>query len=180
MPTTSFSNTSKDTLSTACTSPSSLGKATNRFRTESTASTGTSAGRSGSTDCSSSTGTSPLTLTPYRSPDGLGVEGVAQAVADEVHAHHGDEDGEAREVQEVRLRRADVALGVGQHAPPRRRRRLHAETEERQRGLRDDGGGDGERGVDQDGPDGVGDEVAHDDALVRRARRPGRLDVLLL
>src|SRR5438270_11924562 len=152
MPTTSFSNTSKDTLSTACTSPSSLGKATNRFRTESTASTGTSAGRSGSTDCSSSTGTS-LLLTrvpahPRGRVDGLRVEGVAQAVADEVHAHDGEEDGEAREVQEVRLRRTDVALGVGQHAPPRRRRGLHAETEERQRGLGDDGGGDGERDVD--------------------------------
>ncbi len=45
-------------------------------------------------------------------------------------------------VEQVRLRGADVALGVREHAAPRRLRRLHAEAEERQRRLGDDRGGD--------------------------------------
>ena len=68
------------------------------------------------------------------------------------------------------MRGADVALGVGEHVPPRRLRRLHAEAQERQRRLGDDRGRDGERRVHHDRADDVRDDVPDDDP--RTATRP--------
>ena len=48
---------------------------------------------------------------------GRGIEGVAQAVADGVDSQHGDEDGQAREVDEVRAGSADGSLGLANMLP---------------------------------------------------------------
>ena len=53
----------------------------------------------------------------------LRVEGLAQAVADQVEAEHGDDDRRARDQGEER-RGLEVARRVGQHRPPLRRRRI--------------------------------------------------------
>ena len=65
------------------------------------------------------------------------IERVAQTVADEVDREHGEEDGEPGEHGEPPLV-FEVADRVGQQVAPARRRRLDAETEERQRGLDED------------------------------------------
>ena len=52
---------------------------------------------------------------------GRGIEGVAQAVADGVDSQHGDEDGQAREVDEVRAGSADGSLGLANMLPKNRR-----------------------------------------------------------
>ena len=70
----------------------------------------------------------------------LGVERVAQAVAEQVEGQHGDQDGEAREGHHPPGAQHELAR-VGQHRAPFRRRRLGAEAEEAQcRGVEDRGG----------------------------------------
>src|SRR4051794_20314781 len=148
MPTVSFSSMSKVSESTARTSPSSVGKLTERSRTESSGplvapfvdSTTRPAGSMGLR----SAGTSVALA--------LGIEGVAQTVADEVHCQYREQDHDSGRIQKVRLRGPDVALGVGQHVPPRRLRWLHAEAQERQRRLGDDGGRNPEGDVEHDRP----------------------------
>ena len=64
--------------------------------------------------------------------------------------------------------------------PERRRRRLNAEAEERERGLEEDGGRDQERHGDDDRPHGAREHVPEHDAHVSRTRGLRRLDELLL
>src|SRR5262245_16687476 len=77
------------------------------------------------------------------------IERVPKAVAEEVEAQHGDEDGEPREEREPRvgLDERDVGLEI---PPPARRGRLRAQPQERERGFDDDGGRDSERGGHDD------------------------------
>src|SRR5438132_5026721 len=149
MPRTSFSKTSKDTPSTALTTPSSVGKWTERSRTESTgspAAVGDEVSFSRSTK--GSTGRSP-------SVDGLWVKGVAEAVPEVVDGEDGEQDRQPREVDEVGRRGPDRAFGLGEHVPPRHRGRLDAEGEERERGLGDEGQAQHQGGVHGEVPDGV-------------------------
>src|SRR5712691_8697872 len=73
-------------------------------------------------------------LTSPRQPR---VEGVADGVAHEVEADHGDEEGDARAEDDPRGLLEIAAAGVD-HAAPRGLRRLDAEAEERQRGFGQD------------------------------------------
>src|SRR5262245_7111899 len=68
------------------------------------------------------------------------VEGVAQAVAEVADAEHGQEDRGAGEQRPVRGE-VEVVLGVEEDPAPRGDVGREAQPEERQRGLRDDGGG---------------------------------------
>src|SRR4051812_15641210 len=102
--------TEKETPSTAFTRPSSVGKLTCRSLT--------------SRSCSG-TGNSALRLRALL----LRVERVAQAISEEVHAEHDDQDREAGEPHQPRGHE-HLALRRVQQVPPRRRRRLDSETEE--------------------------------------------------
>src|SRR5687768_12052054 len=62
------------------------------------------------------------------------IEGVDQTVAEEVEAHHREHDRGTGEDRQV-IGQAEVAAAGSQHRAPRRRRRLHAESEERKRRL---------------------------------------------
>src|SRR5438045_7074527 len=78
-----------------------------------------------------------------------GVEGVADGVADEVQAEDGDEEGAAGAKHDPGRLLEIAAAGVD-HAAPGWLGRLHAEPEERERRLGQDGEGDAERGLDDD------------------------------
>src|SRR6185369_12474932 len=69
------------------------------------------------------------------------IERVAQAVAEEVEAEHGDEDGQAGEQRQPHVGLDERHVGF-QVPAPARRRRLSAQAQERQRRLHDDRGGD--------------------------------------
>src|SRR5262245_39047773 len=80
------------------------------------------------------------------------VEGIAQAVADEIEGERKDEDrGTGYEHQPGRAQK--VGLALEDHHAPGRGRRLDAAAEEGQHGFEEDGGGDAERRVDGDGRD---------------------------
>ena len=109
----------------------------------------------------------------------LRVERVLQSVADEVEREHGQHEGRARE-DHVPPGSLEVGRGVGDHLAPARGRRLDADPEERQGGLEEDVLGQDERRVDDDRGHEVGEDLAEDDAPVRRAERARGLDELLL
>src|SRR5262249_28968555 len=77
----------------------------------------------------------------------LRIEDVAQPVAEHVE---GQDDREYRQARIERHpgRLGQIALGRVQHAAPRRRRRLLAQTQERQARLGDDRGGDRQARLD--------------------------------
>src|SRR5262245_11305785 len=154
MPSVSPGKTSYEMSSTACTMPSSVLNSTTRFRID----------RIGS---SSGTNSSLLRI-----------ERVPQAVADEVDADDDEDEHEAREHGQPPFLR--VVLAVDDQDPERRRRRLDAEAEERERRLCEDRSGDGERCVYDHGAERVREDMPEHDPHVARAARPRRLDVLLL
>ena len=85
------------------------------------------------------------------------------------------EDGRPRRVAQL----IEVA-SVGDHRAPARRRRLHAEPEERQRRFGHDRRRDAERGRDEHRRDDARQHVLQHDADVARAERLGRLHELEL
>src|SRR3954453_3065914 len=107
------------------------------------------------------------------------VEGVLQAVPDEVEREHREEQREAGEEHEPP---GDVedAGGFRDHRAPRGLGRLHADAEEREGGLEEDVRRDQNRRVDDDRRDEVREDLPEDDAHVGRAERSRRLDELLL
>src|SRR5262249_49320008 len=62
------------------------------------------------------------------------VESVADAIAEEREREHGDRDGDRRKHAEMPVR-ADVLLAFADHLSPRRRGRVDADADERQRRL---------------------------------------------
>ena len=74
----------------------------------------------------------------------LRVERVAQAVAEQVEAEHGEGDREPRKHCEPR-RQIEPGLRVRQHPSPRDQRRLGAEAEIGERGFGEDGDGELDR-----------------------------------
>src|SRR2546427_6777944 len=68
------------------------------------------------------------------------IERVADALAEQVVREHGEEDGEAR-IDRQPPRELDDFLALVEDVAPRRVRRTHAEAEERQARLGEDGGG---------------------------------------
>ena len=101
-----------------------------------------------------------------------------KAVAEQVEGQHQQEDREPRPDRHPR-RLVDVVLRGVEHAAPARRRRLLAQSEERQAGLGDDRRGDRERRLHDQRRDDVGEDVAQRDAQVRVAERARGLDVVL-
>src|SRR5213594_1427703 len=91
------------------------------------------------------------------------IERIANALAEQVVGEHGEEDGEAW-IDRQPPRELDDFLALVEDVAPRRVRRTHAEAEERQARLGEDGGGDAEGHGHQHGRHGVGQDVAPDDA----------------
>src|SRR6185503_14087718 len=78
------------------------------------------------------------------SPLQLGIERVAQPVAEQVEGEHRDQDDEAGEGDHPPGAQHEFAR-IGEHGPPFRRGRLGAEAEETERRGVEDGGRDSER-----------------------------------
>src|SRR5437588_7828408 len=95
MPSTSFSNTSKETPSTALTRPSSVGNCTRRSRTDTTGSP--AADGDDASFCRSTKGSTG----GRSSVGGLWVKSVSQTVAEEVHGQHRHQEEQAGEVDQV-------------------------------------------------------------------------------
>src|SRR3954465_13327730 len=116
-----------------------------------------------------------------RRPDGARVERVAERVTEEVEAEYRGTDREpGKERRPGRVPKLAEVTAVGDHGAPTRRRRLHAEPEEGQRRLGDDGAGDAEGGGDDDRRKHTRQHVDNDDAKVSAAEGARRLNVLEL
>src|SRR2546430_5701430 len=123
---TSRGATSNDAASTASTGPSSVRNRTVNSRTDSSPSAG------GGTSSTAVTAAPPPASGPRPSPPALlRVEGVAQAVADQVEREGEQDDRHAREDRHPRAV-AEERLGAGEHDAQRRCRRPGAEPQERQ------------------------------------------------
>src|SRR5579862_1291685 len=109
----------------------------------------------------------------------LGIEGIAQPIADEVEAEQGHRHERAGEDQHPGIT-LHLLFAVGDEHAPGGQRLLDAEPQERQEAFGQDHGGDGERDVDDHGPEQVGDDVTADDAPGADARRARGLDVFAL
>src|SRR2546422_11350985 len=113
-----------------------------------------------------------LTGTPSDPPSQLhvGVEPVAQRVAHQVDGQGGHEDREAGEGGDPpRVEHVDASLA--EHVAPGRRRRLHAQAQERQERFQDDHAGHLQRGDDDDHRDEVRQDLAEDEARVAHVER---------
>src|SRR5215208_5006394 len=104
---------------------------------------------------------------------GPGIEGLADAVAEEVEAEDGEEDRHPREEGHPPGRR-EVGLGLEEHRAPAWLPRLGPETEVRQSGLGDYRVAHSERSLDQDGRQRVRQDVAEHDPRVTRTDCSGR------
>src|SRR5690606_25229156 len=112
----------------------------------------------------------------------LRIEGIAEAVAEQVEREHGDEDRHAREEDEVRLGVVERDR-VGEHAAPGHSRltdRLpgNAHTKERERRLEQDVRRYQQRRVDEDRRDEIGQQLLDDDVRTARAEAAGGLHEL--
>ena len=102
----------------------------------------------------------------------LRVEGVAQAVADEVQAEQGRDEEDRRDRSASRWR-PGCSWRPRRSARPRLvMRLLHAEAEEGEEAFEQDDLRHEQRHVDDDRAERVGDDVAADDAPRRRRRAP--------
>src|SRR6266545_2128757 len=100
------------------------------------------------------TGSTTLSAAPE-----LRIEGLSEAIADEVEAEHGEDDGRSRNEREKR-RGLEKAGRIGQHRPPLRRRRiLRPEPEEPQAGDVDDRRRERKRPLDDHRRQGVRKDV---------------------
>src|SRR4029078_704658 len=95
------------------------------------------------------------------------IERVTQAVAEEVERDRREENGEAREDQDPDVGLVDRRR-LRQQVAPARRRRLDAQSEEREAGLGEDVRRNEDGRVDDDRRDEVRKEVrAHDSPVAR-------------
>src|SRR5215475_13435083 len=90
------------------------------------------------------------------------IEDVPQAVAEQVHAEHGQHDAEPWESRDP-PRLPKVVTPLAQHAAPLGLRRLAPGAEKAERRRREDGGAEAERGRDHERGDDVGEDVADED-----------------
>lgn len=100
-----------------------------------------------------------------RSATGRSVPVVVLAVAQAVEAQDGEGDGQAGEDGGPRGE-TGKALGFLEHSPPAGVGRLGAEAQITQGCFSQDGGGEADAGLDQEGGQAVGKDVAEDDAGV--------------
>ena len=103
------------------------------------------------------------------------LDGVVQAVPDEVEGDHQSDDANARRPDLPPVAGEHVVHALREATPgaPVSRRRWEAEPEEAQVGDGEDGVGDLEGGVDDDGPEDIGDDVTEDDPRPTAARGSG-------
>ena len=108
-----------------------------------------------------------------------GVERIAKAVTQQVEGQRGQDERQTGEDQEPPGDGEQVAvLGLGDHVPPRRRRRLHAEAQEAQRGLEHDVHRDEQSGVNDGQREQIGQDLDEHDAQVARPEGTGCFDEL--
>ena len=105
----------------------------------------------------------------------LRIEGVAQAVAQEIEGERRQQDGEPRHEDEPGCQ-AHEAIAAPHVGAPRGRGRLDADAEEAQARLGQEREGDGHRDLHDDGRRQVGQDVADEDAAVRGADGMRALD----
>src|SRR5215208_8332043 len=108
---------------------------------------------------------------------GPGIEGLADAVAEEVEAEDGEEDRHPREEGHPPGRR-EVGLGLEEHRAPARLPGLRSEAEVRQGSLGDYGVAHRERRLYQQRRQGVRQDVVGHDPDVASADGPGSLHVV--
>jgi len=108
------------------------------------------------------------------------VEGIAQAVADQVDAQDRKDDEQAGKDPHPPRAALDEGLRAGEHIAPRCRRRLYAETQEGYVGFGKDRARQSKRRGDDDRAHGVRHEVAEEHAPVACAERFGGGDVVHL
>src|SRR5262249_44567373 len=96
-----------------------------------------------------------IVQSPVAGLPAIGVEDVAQAVADQVEREHGDHDGDPGEHGDPR-RRLEIRPSLIQHVAPRGRGRLSREAEVGKRGLDQDRLGQGHGALDHERRDHVG------------------------
>ena len=109
----------------------------------------------------------------------MGVEVVAEAVADEVEAENAEGYGHGGEEDEVRGLE-EVGTGVVEHGSPGGGGRLDAEAEKAEGGFGEHGSCHADGGLDEQGLHNVGEDVAEEQAGVVGAERAGGLDELAL
>src|SRR5215470_9320785 len=100
----------------------------------------------------------------------IGIEGVAERVADEVDGHDRDEEGRPREEGEP-VARVDVLPSFREHAAPGGNGHGHPEPEEGEPRLGEDGAGDAEGGHHHERRAHVGQDVAHHEVGQGQAER---------
>src|SRR5262245_45255244 len=103
------------------------------------------------------------------------VEDVTQAVAQQIEAHHGEKDGQARR-RRVPPRIGEELARLGDGPAPLRRGRRRAEAEEPQRGGGEDGEAHADGGAYDDRRGDVGQHVQHGQPPGRGAERRRALD----
>src|ERR1019366_3877873 len=107
-------------------------------------------------------------LGPAGSPGGPWIQGILQAVAEQVERQNGQQQRDARE-SHVPPGGVEDGGGRGDHLAPAGRRRAHTHAEERQRRLEQDVRRDQQRGVHDDRRHQVRQDLAEHDARVRCA-----------
>ncbi len=107
------------------------------------------------------------------------IQRVSQAVAEKIQRKNCEGDGETRENGHVRIV-LNVASALRKHAAPFRRRRLHAQADKAQARRLQNGGAHAQCGLNDDGAQAVGQNVAEDQAEVGGAADFRRLHVFLL
>ncbi len=108
-----------------------------------------------------------------------GVQGVSESFAEEVEGGDGDEDGESGEDGEVPGAVRDIPSTLVENFSPACSGWSYAESQEAQAGFSQDGAGNAEGGADQDGSDGVGQDMPEHDPGRRYALCLGRADIIL-
>src|SRR6266853_728451 len=126
-------------------------------------------------DVRKSSTSSSATPSVLRCPD---VERIAQAVAEEIQREQRRREYRGRVDQQPR-RLLHLLGALLDEQSPGTHRRLHAESEETQKGLQQHHRGNGERRVHHHGTEHIGDHVAQNDAACAQAERDRRLDEFL-
>ena len=112
-------------------------------------------------------------------PPELGVETVAQPVADDVHRQHEHDEGDRGEQRDPPDAREHELVADADQRAERGIGRRHADAEERQRRLGQHRGCQVDRRDDEHGAHHVGQDVAHHDPARRQADDLGGLHILL-
>ena len=110
---------------------------------------------------------------------GVGVEVVAESVAEEVEAEDGEGHGEGREEHQMR-RVEEVGAGVVEHGAPAWRGGWDAEAEEGERGFGEDDSAHADGGLDEQRLHHVGQDVAEEDARAAGSEGAGGFHVFAL